>query len=103
MSAQEFDELTKALATGHSRRGILKLLGRTFAASAAVGGVSMLGSGVASAAVRTCTTCSFGTGQPCNVKSTTCVEGGAANCPQSDNNGHKLCGTATFHCPRGCR
>jgi hypothetical protein len=54
MSAQEFDQLTKAFASGNSRRGVLTILGRTFAAGATATVVSALGSGTAAAARRPC-------------------------------------------------
>jgi hypothetical protein len=102
MSAYEFDELTKSLATGTSRRGLLKLVGKVVAAGAAVGALTAIGSGGAGAVSGTCTNCFYGPGNPCNqnnASSVLCVPPGAS-CPAT-NNGKKFCGSSTFHCPSG--
>ena len=93
---ERFDRLAKGLEQGMSRRSALRLMGATVGATAFA-----LVTGRAAAAPRLCRTCSFGTGQPCNVRSTTCIPA-SQSCPTSDNNGHRLCGSSVFHCPHGC-
>jgi hypothetical protein len=104
MSADRFDELTKALATGTSRRRVLKAL----AATVAGGAVMAIGSGVARADPQTCVVCQCGTGNPCNVKSTFCTEVRGFPAEETCANacakkGQNLCSAGqAYHCPRGC-
>ena len=105
MDDHRFDEITRSLTSGASRRGILKRVG-------ALAGGALIGvAGVqaqTSAAPRTCTTCICGTGRPCNPKSTSCtVERGFAAqqaCTTAcERKGQRLCGLGnSFHCPKGC-
>ena len=108
MSAYEFDELTKGLANGSSRRGILKMLGKVLVAGTAVGALTAIGSGTAGAAPRTCVTCVCGVGRPCNPKSSFCTEvrgfSAEQTCAQAcQRQNQRLCGAGNaFHCPHGC-
>ncbi len=105
MSDTNFDAVTKVFAGGTTRRGALGLVGRAFLASLAVGAVTATGSRVANAAPKECLTCCYGTGKPCNENNphVTCVCSPAtAGCPPPRNPGQPLCGSTTFHCPRGC-
>src|SRR6266498_2793661 len=100
MSAERFDEFTKALVTGASRRTLLKAMVTTMAGGA-LAFIGLTRPTPAEAAPRMCTTCIYGTGRVCNVhhnSGTVCINGSdPSNCP-STNNGHPLCGTSTFHC-----
>jgi hypothetical protein len=98
-----FDNVSRGMARGTTRRNALKLLGlgiagTTFASLA----------GKAHAAPQTCVTCICGTGQPCNPKSTTCAEvrgfPAETTCEQAcAKKNQNLCGLGqTFHCPHGC-
>jgi hypothetical protein len=78
MSAQEFDELTKALAAGHSRRSVLGMLGKVLLAGTAVGGLMAAGSGVAGAARPHCIGNETPCGPNCCRKGQKCV--GGKNC-----------------------
>jgi hypothetical protein len=93
-----FDELSKALAQGISRRQAVKL----FTAGLA-GAVFAALTGKAEAAPRTCRSCVCGVGQPCNPKETRCA-GPGQTCQQICAQQHlSACGPgSTFHCPQGC-
>ena len=96
----QLDRLSRGLAEDMPRRRALKLMGATLGGAI----LALATAGRAGAAPRECTQCLYGTGQPCNVKtarSIICVEG-TGPCPSTNNNGLRLCGTTTFHCPRGC-
>jgi hypothetical protein len=99
---ERIDRLSRELAEGMSRRKALGLMG------AAVGGTFALMTGRAQAAPRTCVTCAFGTGRPCNVKRTECTElrgfpSPEEACAPLTQPGEKFCGAGTqFHCPQGC-
>jgi hypothetical protein len=99
---ERIDRLSRDLAQGMSRRKALGLMG------AAVGGTFALLTGRAQADPRTCITCSFGVGQPCNVKRTECTEVRGFPSPEQacaplTRPGEKFCGAGNqFHCPQGC-
>ena len=98
-----FDELSKSLAQGISRRQAVKL----FAAGLA-GALFAALTGKAQADPQTCVTCVCGVGNPCNPKSTTCAElrefPVGTTCQQAcAKQNQTFCGGATkFHCPHGC-
>jgi hypothetical protein len=99
---ESFDSMSKEMAQGIPRRKALKL------AAAALGGTTfaLLTGGRAQAAPRTCVTCLYGTGNPCNVKQSSCTEVRSfpadQSCPSPPGN-LRFCGTGqTFHCPHGC-
>jgi hypothetical protein len=107
MAGKDLDSLAKELAEEKISRGrALKRLG-----AALLGGTLLAAfPGVASAAPRTCATCTCGVGRPCNPKQQFCVEVGrgfptaedqcSALCEQQ---GFKFCGAGNqFHCPQGC-
>jgi len=99
----EFDNLSKRLARGMSRRQAMKL----FLSGVAGTALAAL-AGTADAAPKTCVTCVCGTGKPCNPKSTTCTEirGFPADqtCQEAcARKGQNLCSAGNaFHCPKGC-
>ena len=101
---RNFDSLAKGLAEERVSRGkALKLVG-----AAILGGLLASIPGVALAAPQTCVTCTCGTGQPCNPKSTTCAELRAfpaeTTCSQAcaKQNLHLCSAGQAFHCPQGC-
>jgi hypothetical protein len=97
---RKLEELSRRIGQATSRRQALKIFG-----------AGLVGSGVlarsAYADPRTCATCQCRVGQPCNVKTTFCVEVGRGfpsaqdQCwARSTQAGFKFCGAGTqLHCP----
>lgn len=96
------DRMSRGMAQATTRRQALKAMGAGLAGSA-------LFASTAGAAPRTCVTCSCGTGNPCNVKSTQCTvvrafEDDITACQQAcAKKNQDFCGPfQAFHCPHGC-
>ena len=98
------DRLAKSTAKAVNRRQAMRGL------AAGLGGalLALVGARTALADPRTCVLCACGTGQPCNVKATSCAEVRAfpaeTTCEQAcaRQNLHLCSAGEAFHCPHGC-
>jgi hypothetical protein len=95
------DAVSRRMGEATSRRQAMKIFGAGLFGSAVLARPAF-------AAPQTCVTCSCGTGNPCNVKSTTCTvvrafESEVTACQGAcAKKSQQFCGQAqAFHCPGG--
>ena len=95
MSSHGFDELTKVLAGGTSRRGVVRLVGKFLLAGSAAGALTAIGSGAVGAA----STCDPAA---CAAQSTPCSTCACGHAPAtSQGKGNQVCICTAKQCPSG--